>query len=297
MLTLKQLKTDIQFNRELGGLIEVLKGIASSHFRNVQARREYFKRFSNSLADLFKMVNLLKSKHPFLRHGPEPTAVSGDGSLNLPYAADKNCIMIITSDEGFLGDLNAQVINAGLSCRKKDDVLIVLGERGAHSLQDAGESFLYFPGIPEEIEHEEAYKLRDYLIQQYMRKKFGKVLIAYPKFISFSQQEVSLKHLLPYTLGVLEANPEEKKTSPEVLIEPSENSVIDYLIRIWMEQEIYNILWESKLSELARRVIHLEGSSQVISELNKKLQFFYFRTLHQLSDKNIREIVASRLVQ
>lgn len=102
--------------------------------------------------------------------------------------------------------------------------------------------------------------------------------------------------LLPYTSGIPE-EAEAQKLTHEILIEPSENSVIDYLIRAWMEQEIYNILWESKLSELASRVIHLEGSSQVISELNKKLQFSYFRTLHRISDKNIREIAASRLIQ
>lgn len=297
MPTLKQLKTDIQFNRELESLIEVLKGIASSHFRHVQARREYFRRFNHSLSDLFRMVNLLKSKHPFLHQKPSGPdgQQKGDGSPGRE-PSPKTCVMVITSDEGFLGDLNARVIDAGLSNRKEGDILIVLGERGAHSLEEMQESFLFFPGIPEEIGHEHAYKLRDYIIQQYMRRKFGRVIIVYPKFISFSQQEVSVVQLLPYTLNIAEAG-EEQKMTHEILIEPSENSVIDYLIRAWMEQEIYNILWESKLSELASRVIHLEGSSQVISELNKKLRFSYFRTLHRISDKNIREIAASRLIK
>lgn len=290
MLTLKQIKSDVQFNQELAGLIDVLKGIASSQFRFLQAKREYFLRFNRSIKDIFETVSTLKCGHPFLKQaGLEPEIKTG--------------IVMITSDEGFLGELNSRVINAGLAQRKPQDELIILGQRGAHTLEELKESFLYFQGIPEEIEHEQAQGLRDYLIQQYLKKKFDKVLIIYPKFISFAFQEVRVQQLLPYLAE--EGEEEELKLAPqtfisskfEVLIEPSVDRVIDFLVRLWMAQKIFDIFWESKLSELASRVVHLEGSSQVVEELNKKLQFTYFRIIHRISDKNIREIFASRVIK
>ena len=287
MRTLKELRKDIQFNRELGGLIDVLKGIASTQFRHLQAKREYFIRFISCLEGFFEAIELADSGHPFLK----PSSSSSSSG-----------IVMITSDEGFLGELNSQVINAGLGLRRQDtDSLIILGERGAHFLEELGESFLYFPGISEDIRYTQAQVLRDYLIQQYLKEKFTKVIIVYPKFISFAFREVTTEQLLPY-LGRGEKSKQETATQtlnlnlqPDVLFEPSQERIVDYLIRTWMAQKIYDIFWESKLSEWASRVIHLEESSQVVAELNKQLRFSYFRTLHSLSDKNIREIFASRI--
>jgi F-type H+-transporting ATPase subunit gamma len=284
MLTLKQIKSDVQFNLELAGLINVLKGIASSQFRFLQAKREYFLRFNRSITDIFETVSILKSHHPFLEQPAGEEVKTG--------------IVMITSDEGFLGDLNSRIINAGLSLRKQQDELIILGQRGSSALEEQKESFLFFQGLPEEIEHEQAEALSDYLIRQYLERKLHKILIIYPKFISFAFQEINTEQLLPYVPAEEEAEPQ-ILISPkfELLIEPSLERVIDFLVRIWMVQKVYDIFWESKLSELASRAVHLEGSSQAVEELNKKLQFIYFRIIHQLSDKNIREIFASRLIK
>jgi len=288
MLSLKQVRSDVQFNHELSGLIDVLKGIASSQFRYLQAKREYFLRFRRSIEDIFKTVGKVKSSHPFLKE------LTADQDI-------RTAIAMITSDEGFLGELNSRVINAGLARRSQQDELIIIGQRGAHALEDLKESFLYFQGIPDEIEHQQAESLRDYLIQQYLKKKFDRVLVIYPKFISFAFQEVIVEQMLPYVPPQEPLQPPEPPTfimpKSEILIEPSMERVVEILVRIWMAQKIYDIFWESKLSELASRVVHLEGSSQVVEELNKKLQFSYFRIIHQISDKNIREIFASRLIE
>ena len=60
-------------------------------------------------------------------------------------------------------------------------------------------------------------------------------------------------------------------------------------------QKLYDVFLESKLSECAARIIHLEGSREEIVSVNKRLLYVYFKQLHEKSDKNIREIFASRL--
>jgi len=286
MKTLKELRKDMQFNHELGSLIEVLKGIASSEFRHLQSKREYNTRFIRCMDGIFEGINLIHSDHPFMQKE------TGSGKEQESHL--KTGIVMVTSDEGFLGELNSQVVNIGLSCREPADELIILGERGAHFLDGMKESYFYFPGIPEDISFEQAQNLRNYLIQRYLKKQFQKVIIVYPKFISFAIQKVEPEQLLPYVpVSVEEAAPGHL----ELLTEPTFERIVDYLIRIWLGQRIFDIFWDSKLSELASRVIHLEGSTQAISEISKKLKFNYFRTVHQLSDKNIREIFASRLIE
>ena len=76
-------------------------------------------------------------------------------------------------------------------------------------------------------------------------------------------------------------------------MEPSFKRVIEELITIWIGYILYNIFWESKLSEWAARVIHLEGSADEVKRQGRAVRLTYFRALHENSDKNIREIFSS----
>ncbi|RKY30531.1 MAG: hypothetical protein DRP74_06830 [Candidatus Omnitrophota bacterium] len=312
MKTLKEIKKEIQFNQELGSLVEVLKGIASAEFRQLQAKREYNTRLIACLDGMFQDMDLFKSRHPFIERRSRPRPVDKSSASAATGTSDndviKTSIVMITSDEGFLGELNSRVINTALRQRGEGDELVVLGERGAHILEETKESYFYFPGISDIIEYERAQSLRDYLVQRFLQKKINHVVIIYPKFISFAQQEVAVEQLLPYVLSKDRIVKEDAGTSEivpfvfwkiekelRILAEPSIERVTDYLIRVWMAQKIYDIFWDSKLSELSSRVIHLEGSSQTITEISKKLKYIYFSTVHQISDRNIREIFASRL--
>jgi regulator of replication initiation timing len=67
-------------------------------------------------------------------------------------------------------------------------------------------------------------------------------------------------------------------------------------MRIWLEFKFYQVLWSSRLSELAARMMHLEGSVQELKKTNLRLDMEYFKYRHALSDKTIRELTATRLI-
>ena len=70
---------------------------------------------------------------------------------------------------------------------------------------------------------------------------------------------------------------------------------MDFLVRATLTQQLYGIFLDAKLAEYAARIVHLEGSYQEITDMNRKLLFSFFKNAHQRSDKDIREIFASRL--
>ena len=81
----------------------------------------------------------------------------------------------------------------------------------------------------------------------------------------------------------------------KVILEPSFKKIVEYLVRIWIGYVVYNIFWESKLSEWAARVIYLDGSSDEVRRQAKRARLAYFRAVHENSDKSIREIFSSTL--
>ena len=282
MIPLVKLREDLRFGEELLGIIEVLKGATASQFRSLQRKKKGFEQFKVRVEEFLSTIDLRRTAHPFLRERAQ-----------LPKT-----IVMMTSDEGFLGSLNALVINAGLEQASSSDELVVLGERGARYLAESqSAAYTFLPGIGDDITYTRAVAVRDLLINKFLNKKVGSVLVAYPRFVSLTMQRIEVFRILPCgdIFGRKKRIKKELRERPWMLIEPTESKVVDYLVKVWMMQRLYDIFWESKLSECAARIIHLEGSHEEIRNANKKLTYEYFKRLHEKSDKNIREIFASRL--
>lgn len=285
MIPLIRLREDLRFAKELLEMIDVLKSATSSQFRTFQAKRKGFEDFKLKLEEFQSAFGMGAGiKHPFLKE-----------NRNLPKA-----ILMITSDEGFLGSLNALVLSAGLEQAAGEDELIVMGERGSRYLSESqNRAFTYLAGVGDDISYSRAGAVRDMLIARFLEGKIGSVLVSYPRFLSLTVQRIEVTRLLPCT-DIFHKEGEEgrvvihRRKAP-ILAEPTPEAVVDYLVRAYLMQKFFDIFLDSKLSECAARIIHLEGSHEEIKGLNRKLMYDYFKHLHEKSDKNIREIFASRL--
>ena len=300
MLQLTKLRKERRFNKEIGGIVNVLKGVASSEFYRLQKARKSLDQFGEYLKDFIQMVDITGLHHPFIETSPLPSA-----------------ILLITSDTGFLGKLNISIVNSALDQCSGDEKLIIVGKQGARLMEETGpvgegfsgkdsaysnDSLLsratLLPGISDEVNYEEAEKLGDFIIRSFLDKKIGKITIVSPHFVSFAVWEVQVYQLLPCRFLFPETSRRAGDFEPEegAIVEPSLSSITEYLVEVWIKHMLYGIFWESKLSEWAARVMHLEGSSNEIKEMDKKLRLKYFHALHEISDKNIREIFSSRSV-
>ena len=290
MLPIGKLKSNLEFNKSLGGIIEALKIAASLQLRQFQEKKPLYQGFLKEFNDCLAMIESKKSTHPFFR-------VRKD----LP-----RCIVGVTSDEGFLGELNTLIINALLDQRKfKDkDKIVILGERGAGYLEDIGIDCVAFPGIKDEASLGEVDNLKNYLVREYLKGGIGEVIIVYPKFISVTTQRVDILQLIPFSFELIsqiqDASEEAKRPATrfeDLLLEPSISDVIDGLMNLWSRYIISDIFCSSKLSELSARLMHLDGSEQELTQVNKRLKLEYFRHVHSIADQTIREISASRFIR
>jgi len=282
MIPLIKLREDLRFARELLEMIDVLKSATSSQFRTFQSKRKGFDDFKFILEDFLAAVGTQKITHPFLKENKD-----------LPKA-----VLIITSDEGFLGGLNSMVLMDALEQASARDEIIVMGERGSRYMSEtASRPFSFLPGIGDDISYKRAGAIRDLLIGKFLRREIGSALVVYPRFLSFTAQRIEIVRVLP-SGDILVKKDEAKKirrARPDILVEPDKGAVIDYLVRALLMQKFYDIFLDSKLSECAARIMHLEGSLEEIKTMNRRLLRDYFKHLHEKSDKNIREIFASRL--
>lgn len=180
MIPLTILRKDLAFNKVMENIIEVLKGVAATEYFHLQTKRKSFNEFEVRLRDLFAQVDIHDFQHPFL------------GS---PAAA--NNIILITSDTGFLGELNMSVVNYGLLQYKNDDLLTVVGKEGIRYIGERGIQYVSFPSIDDDISYGSVVKLRDHIIKEFLGKKLSNTVIVYPHFVSFSVQKIEQFQLFP----------------------------------------------------------------------------------------------------
>jgi len=282
MRPLSELKQDFEVSRSLRDIIDVLKTAAMIQFRSFQLREKLNENFIKELESCFGILAAKNIKHPYLFD-----------RKSLP-----SVIVVLTSDEGFLGEMNTLLVNMSVDKRtSKNDKMVIFGERGARYLEDMNMGFVFFPGITDEVKYGEAEKIRDYLLSEY-KKRFGRIIIVYPRFISLTVQRITVWQILPFQkpIGVHDQHLLSQLLIKELAIEPSQDKVAEVIVELWAGFKIMDILCSAKMSEFAARIMHLEGSTQELNALKQKLSFEYFRQVHNLRDKVIREISASKIM-
>jgi len=280
MAKLTSLREELQFNKEIAGIINVLKGVAASEFGHLQRERKKFGKFDEYIKKLFQVVRLNGFSHAFIDKSKLPSN-----------------IVLITSDSGLLGKMNVEVIVTTFEEYKEGDFLTVVGRQGVRYVEEKTSGYQSFPGISDYISVKEVENLKNYIIKQVREKKAGRTIIIYPHFVSFAVQEIQTLQIFPCNLFSEKGETIDSKEEEEekFIVEPSFERVIENLVEIWITYIIHSIFWESKLSEWAARVLHLEGSSDEVKSQARSARLSYFRAVHEESDKNIREIFSSSM--
>lgn len=289
-MQLNELKREMRFSKELLSLIGTLKNIASSRYHLLEHEREKFEEFMKAFSDFFRVVRLSDVRHPLVRS-----------------VTDTIGIVAVTSDSGFMGGLNAGIINTVQQVQgdrpDKETRLIVIGEKGASKLADAGREYKFFRGIENETRYEQALEVTDYVVKEVKEQRIGILVLVYPASISFTRQAIQTVNVLPCAeLFDKSAQAETEEDSAgkgflaaasaaarKVVVESDIEDMAEYLARTWVASKLYNVFEDSKLSEFGARAMHLEGSEQKMEKELKKLQYRVFRASHEKIDKGMRE--------
>ncbi len=278
MIPLTKLKKDVLFNTELTKVVDVLKGVAASRFHILERQLKSFDDYFKAAEGFLELIDWTQVAHPFVRARTNTVGA-----------------ILVTSNAGFLGGLNTQVLSIGMrEAGGADGVYTVIGERGASALRGTRLSCTFFPGIDDAARLSLALSVRDHVVQQVLAGTCGRLVVIYPRPVSFSVQEVAADALLPSGAWV----PSESRTAMGRLMlwESSPEEVAEYVVAQWLGHRLDQIFALSRLAELSARVVHLEGSYQELGRLGKKLKHEYHRARHEVIDRSMREIFAAQLL-
>jgi ATP synthase F1 gamma subunit len=289
-MQLNEIRKELRFNGELLHLIETLKNIAGSQYHLMEKEKRRFNQFMDAFAGFFRVVDMVEVANPLAK-----------------VMSDVTGVVLVTSDSGFMGGLNQGVMRAALQpvagLAPDRFSLVVIGEKGGMAMADRGYDFKFFPGIDQEAIYEQAVAVRDFVVGEVLAKRMGKVLVAYPRPVSFTSQRVETVGLLPCgELFDREASSEVAQRTgaarfiaeaTKVIVESSLNDMLEYLAGVWVSSKLYEVFEDSKLAEFSARAMHLEGSQQKVEKEYKRVKHLASKAAHELIDKGMRESFAA----
>jgi F-type H+-transporting ATPase subunit gamma len=210
-------------------------------------------------------------------------------------------LIMITTDRGLAGSLNANAIRASLrwtqaKIDQHDDTrveveAITIGRKGRDGLRRAGVPIAaHFPQLGDRPSFSDVTPIARLVTQDFLEGKYDEIDVAYSTFVSTLTQRPEIKPLLPITSPEQEAG--EETANDEYLFEPSPEAVLSRLLPHYVAIDLYRAVLENQASEQSARMIAMRSSTDNAHELIEDLTLVYNKTRQATITREMIEIAS-----
>lgn len=281
MANLKEIRTRIKSVKNTRQITKAMKMIAASRLRKAQqaieAKRPYAQRLSDVITSLASRAE--QEDHPLLAVR-EPKKV---------------LLLVLTSDRGMCGGFNVNISRATEAYVRNngsihDEIkLSIIGKKGQDYFgrrpQYAIEQM--YQGIFENIGFDKANEIGDDIVSAFQSQGLDAVYLVYNEFKSAISQEVVVEKVLPVD------TPEEGDdvASLDFEYEPSKRAVLDEVLPLYVNMQVYRAILESIASEMGARMTAMDAATRNAGELIDKLTLKYNRARQAAITTELMEII------
>ncbi|MFN4238843.1 MAG: F0F1 ATP synthase subunit gamma [Vogesella sp.] len=205
-------------------------------------------------------------------------------------------IIVVTSDKGLCGGLNANVLKrfyAKVNELQTQGVQVeacALGQKGLAACQrtkiNVVASAVHLGDVPK---MEKLIGPLTVLLNKYAEGELDAVYIVYSRFINTMKQEPALEQLLPLTEEHMVV---EHAHSWDYVYEPSASNVMEFLVKRYLESVVYQAVAENMASEQAARMVAMKAATDNAGNAIKQLRLVYNKSRQAAITKELSEIVA-----
>jgi ATP synthase F1 gamma subunit len=276
-----KVKAELIETRDLNDVIQVLKDVADMRYFSLSTQKDHFLRFNESFVDFFRLIAFSRVRHPL---------VSND------YAG--TAYVIFTTEQGFVGDLNTKVVTRAIQEKDKNPnaVFITIGRKGVGKVEQFGhKSVKTFEDIDDKDRYQLAVSIKDYLVEQIMKGKIGKVSVIYPWPKEFGVIKPRMIRLLPCE-HVLRKQAQLMETFKYVIEESDPVELIGYMANIWLTSRLYEIFYDTALAAAAAQTQQLDNSAQKMKKEMLAVRLKYRKARRSDIDKSLREVFSAKMV-
>jgi len=213
----------------------------------------------------------------------EATTRMGDFRHPLLEAREvrKRAVILISSDKGLCGALNANLFRLAAQFDPASTVFITAGRKAAQFVARTGRQLVAEFAYGDEPKFPEASAIASLARDLFLKREVDQVRIVATEFVNtLTQRPVSLEYLPVGEIKGLKipgAEAEEKLPvdTRESIFEPSPEVLLAYLLSHYLNIYIYQVLLNAKASEQSARMVSMKNATDNADGLIKHLTLEY----------------------
>jgi F-type H+-transporting ATPase subunit gamma len=289
MATVQDLKRRIRSIRNTRKITKAMELVASARLRRAEARIEAMRPYADRMTEL--MMGTAKAS----------TSLRGLALLQR-REVHKAAIIPLTGDRGLAGAFNAQVLRHAFALERQlrgegvEVHWLVAGKKGRSTLgfrrYEIDQSWIGFSDRPS---YHDAQAIANKAAELYGNGEVDRVVIVYNQFVSALVQRVVERDLLPIPEEALAHDDEaehDRALLGDFIYEPEPEEILQRLLPVYVETELYRALLESAASEQGARMTAMRNASGNAADLISSLTLDMNRARQAEITQEILEVVA-----
>lgn len=262
----------INSTKKITKAMELVSTVKLKKFKNVMLKNELYSNELKSLTcTLFSRLNDEENKYTKLND------------------AEKDLLIVVSSNLGLCAGYNNDIYHYVEQNFDKNEVVIIpIGMKGDSYFKKAGfalnEEFVL---LNEKINYLDITRLGKMVLSYFENKKYRSIKLVYTKYVN------SIK-FVPNTLSLfpLEIENVNDSTLIEPLYDPDLKTLIDNLVPLYVNINLYQKIVESQVCEQASRRNAMENATDNADELISTLTLEYNKARQAQITQEISEVIA-----
>jgi F-type H+-transporting ATPase subunit gamma len=287
MASTQDLKRRVRSITNTRKLTRAMELVASARLRRAQMRIESMRPYADRMLELMA--------------GTAQAA----GVVRLPLLERRDSIQAVaivpvTGDRGLAGAFNAQILRRAFAEMREAQAagqqvrFFTSGKKAQSTVRfrrlELAQSWTGFSDRPA---YSDAQAIAHAVSEAYVNGEVDRVLLVYNAFVSPLVQRVTVSEVLPVSTELLEGSQADEPSHPvDFFFEPEPRNILERLLPVYVETEIYRALLESAASEQGARMTAMRNASKAAGELIDTLTLAMNRARQAEITQEILEVVA-----
>jgi F-type H+-transporting ATPase subunit gamma len=288
MPSLKEIRGRIGSIRNIAQITRAMEMVAASRMKRAQDAILAARPYSDEMRDAIGRVAAVVGEEvdPLLARRP----------------VRRVALVMITTDRGLAGSLNANAIRTALRWTQQklrehegngaiEVEAITIGRKGRDGLRRAGIPIAaHFPQLGDRPTFADVTPIARLVTEDFLAGTYDEIDVAYSTFVTTLTQRPVIKPLLP--VETPEQGEGEADRNDEYLFEPSPEVILGRLLPHFVAIDLYRAVLENNASEQSARMIAMRNSTDNANELIEDLTLVYNKTRQATITREMIEIAS-----
>jgi F-type H+-transporting ATPase subunit gamma len=283
MASTKEIRSKIKSVQNTRKITKAMEMVAASKMRRAQERMRNARPYSQKIREI--AANLAEANPEYRPAYMVVREVKNIGTI------------LVSTDKGLCGGLNTNILRLitnqvrEMQEKKIGIEFTAIGSKGLQFLNRSKAKLL-----SETIQLGDTPRMETLLgaitaqLQAFERGEVDEVYLAYTRFVNAMKQEPVLEKILPLAPSTVAAG-EGKAASWDYIYEPDAESILNGLLKRYVEALIYQAVAENMASEQSARMVSMKAASDNAKNVIGELQLEYNKTRQAAITKELSEIV------